>query len=360
MSAGYRPDGGGTSLDAYDFELPDAQIATRPSARRSASRLLVLGRRGNEHATFAELGRFLRPGDLLVANDARVSSWRLDAVREATGAHVELLLLSLPAGGGPAEALCRPAKRVHPGEALLLAPGLRAEVLSREGGRCRLLLPADAAARIDRAGRLPLPPYIVQQRRARGEPEDSAADRERYQTVYAAASGAVAAPTAGLHFTPELIAGLGALGIGWAKLSLLVGPGTFEPVRAARIAEHRVEPERYAIPEATWTAVEATRRAGASVVAVGTTSCRALESAALTQPPRLAGEASLTILPGHRFRTVDALVTNFHLPRSSLLLLVSALAGRERILGAYREAAAAGYRFYSYGDAMLIDPRSMD
>jgi S-adenosylmethionine:tRNA ribosyltransferase-isomerase len=269
---------------------------------------------------------------------------------------VELLLLG-PPRPGRVEALCRPARRVRRGESLLLEGGIEAPVLERDGGRCSLLLPEGAEQALAGAGRVPLPPYIVQQRRRHGEPDELPLDRQRYQTVYASAEGAVAAPTAGLHFTPELIRSLREQGLGWAELSLLVGPGTFEPVRVERVAEHQVEPERYTIPEPTWAALEAARRAGSAVVAVGTTTCRALESAARFSPPRLEGDADLTIVPGHRFRAIDALITNFHLPRSSLLLLVAAFAGREAILAAYAEAMEAGYRFYSYGDAMLIDPR---
>jgi S-adenosylmethionine:tRNA ribosyltransferase-isomerase len=358
MAAEYRRPPSGASLEDYDFRLPEAQIATRPSETRSRSRLLVL-RPGRplEHTVFDELGRFLRAGDLLVANNARVCPWRFDAVREGTGAHVELLLLG-PPRPGRVEALCRPARRVRRGESLLLGGGVKAIVIERSGGRCSLLLPEEAAPELTGAGRMPLPPYIVQQRRKQGQPDELPWDRERYQTVYAASDGAVAAPTAGLHFTPELIGALRDQGIGWVELSLLVGPGTFEPVRAENVAEHRVEPEAYSIPASTWSAIEATHSGGGAVVCVGTTTCRALESAARFTPPRLEGQADLTIVPGHRFRVVDVLVTNFHLPRSSLLLLVSALAGRETLLAAYAEAVAAGYRFYSYGDAMLIDPRA--
>lgn len=358
MAAQYPADSDGASLADYDFHLPEAQIATHPSVPRSHSRLLVLrGSAAPVHASFDQLGSFLTARDLLVGNNARVCPWRLDATREHTRARVELLFLA-PPRQGVVEAICRPASKVRPGEGLLLGDSLRASILERHGSRCRLLLPAGVEALLTRVGHLPLPPYILHQRRQRGEALETPADRHDYQTVYASADGAVAAPTAGLHFTPDLLASLRSEGVGWAEVSLLVGPGTFEPVRVDSIAEHRVEAENYSIPEATWAAIEETRRAGGKVVAVGTTTCRALESAARFTPPRLAGEANLTILPGYAFRVIDALITNFHLPRSSLLVLVCAFAGRNRILEAYREAVDHGYRFYSYGDAMLIDPNA--
>jgi S-adenosylmethionine:tRNA ribosyltransferase-isomerase len=356
MTAPYPAGPEGASLQDYDFMLPDEQIATRPSQPRSHSRLLVL--RADEppiHTSFDQLGSFLSPGDLLVANNARVCPWRLDVIRERTRARVELLFLAAPRPG-IAEAICRPASKVRPGERLVLGSGFRASVLERHGGRCRLLLPVGIESLTSTLGHLPLPPYILHQRRVRGESLEQPTDRQDYQTVYASVDGAIAAPTAGLHFTPELLDSIRAQGIGWAELSLLVGPGTFEPVRVPSIAEHRVEAETYSIPGSTWSAIESTRHVGNRVISVGTTTCRALEAAAQATLPRLDGQADLTILPGHQFRVVDALITNFHLPRSSLLLLVSAFAGRERILEAYRDAVARGYRFYSYGDAMLIDP----
>jgi S-adenosylmethionine:tRNA ribosyltransferase-isomerase len=273
--------------------------------------------------------------------------------RRPSGGRVEVLLLRRRAGR-EWDALLRPGKRLAPGDRIDVNGELEVWVL--DGGRPgqaqrRVHLecsPEALPALLERLGQTPLPPYV---RRA-----PTAADRERYQTVYAREAGSVAAPTAGLHFTPSLLERLAARGIGRAAVVLHVGPGTFLPVQAERIEDHRIDPEPLVVPSETAAAVNRTRAAGGRVVAVGTTSARALEAATDTdgRVHPLEGETALTILPGYRFRTVDALLTNFHLPRSSLLLLVSALAGRQRVLAAYAEALARGYRFYSYGDAMLI------
>ncbi len=343
------------TLDAYDFHLPPRQIATHPRKQREAARLLFLPAKGGVvHTTFDSVGSYLRPGDLLIANNARVRPWRLEARREKTGGRVELLLLHAPRKG-LVEALCRPARKVKPGETLCFGESLQATVLRQDEGRCTLKMAAKAFEQLERLGQMPLPPYVIAQRKKRGEAVDQPVDRERYQTVYATADGAVAAPTAGLHFTPSLVEFLREKKIEWRELTLLVGPGTFEPVKTPQIGEHRVEAESYSIPSDTWTAVERAKRDGRRIVAVGTTTCRALESAAGGISPCLAGAADLTIVPGHRFRVVDLLISNFHLPRSSLLLLVCALAGRRRILDAYGEAMAKGYRFYSYGDVTLLE-----
>ncbi|MEJ5359862.1 MAG: tRNA preQ1(34) S-adenosylmethionine ribosyltransferase-isomerase QueA [Desulfobacterales bacterium] len=345
-------------LSAYDYELPPGRIAVRPARPRDSARLLVLERGPGRlaHHRFREIGRFLRAGDLLVLNDTAVLPARLLG-RKQTGGRVEVLLLD-PLGGersadgrrwcGPC--LVRSAKPARPGTELAFGGGLRGRVLEGSGGACRVALEADEElfAVLERVGRVPLPPYL-------GRPDDDA-DRTDYQTVYAAHAGAVAAPTAGLHFTPELLASLGACGVESAFLTLHVGWGTFQPVRESDVRRHRLHDEGYRLPPETAAAVDRARAKGGRVIAVGTTVARVLEFAADgrggVRPG--SGRCDLFILPGHRFRVLDGLVTNFHLPRSSLLLLVSAFAGRERVLAAYRTAVREGYRFYSYGDAMLI------
>ena len=354
-------------MEDFDYELPRERIAMRPAARRDESRLLVVDRASGSwrDARFAEIGDHLRPGDLLVVNETAVFPARLRA-RRADGAEVEILLVrpadrSDPedAPGGEWEALAGPARKARPGERLELldrdgSPAAHSlvEVLDRlpsGGRRVRLLVPGDPREWIAAHGHVPLPPYI--------DRPDEAFDRERYQTVYARHPGAVAAPTAGLHFTPELLDGLAERGIRRAALTLHVGPGTFRPVTAERAEDHVMEEEWYRIGGETARAIGETRGAGGRIVAVGTTAVRALESAArgwVAGPAVAEGWTDLFLLPGSEFRVVDALITNFHLPRSTLLLLVSAFAGRELVLEAYRHAVRAGYRFYSYGDAMLI------
>jgi len=347
-------------LDRFDYDLPRDLIAQEPAGRRDASRLLVLDRAADrlEESRFEALGEHLAPNDLMVINDTRVFPARLSS-RKPTGGEVELLLTErAPDEGGGQRWTCMVStgRGLRPGLRLLIGPGLEAEIL--EGGDgprwlIRLIASAgDVDAAIARHGTMPLPPYI------RRDPVDgrSSRDVERYQTVYARQPGAIAAPTAGLHFTPELLQRLEALGIGLARLTLHVGPGTFQPVRAEEIEAHRLEPERFVLPDETAAAIDACRARGGRVVAVGTTVTRVLEARADDDRGVRAGEGrcDLYITPGHRFRVVDALVTNFHLPRSTLLILAAAFAGRERILAAYREAVARRFRFYSYGDAMLI------
>ncbi len=353
----------------FDYGLPPELIAQEPLEPRDAARLLVhrIGDGGHEHRRVHELPELLAPGDLLVVNDARVLAARLFA-RRPSGGRVELLFVEPLGPGERGErwlALVRPAKKPVPGEALevegaperLIAirrvpgpggePGPEWELELANGGQGALL------ALLERAGRMPLPPYI--ERATEGDPR-AAADRERYQTVFAARPGAVAAPTAGLHFTPELLARLAARGVERATITLHVGPGTFRPVESERVEDHPMHAERYEIPQATVAAVEAARARGGRVVAVGTTAVRTLE-ASCDDAGRLragAGRTDLFLVPGARFRVVDALLTNFHLPRSTLLMLVSAFAGRERILALYAEAIAERYRFFSYGDAMLL------
>jgi len=335
----------------FDFELPAELIAQR-AAPRGESRLLCLDAEGEaRHRRIADLPDLLRPGDLLVVNDTRVIPARLFARRAGGGGRVELLLVEKLAPRRW-DALARPGRKARPGTRLELAPGLEAVVVAkREDGRHTLDFSAEVEPRLEELGHVPLPPYI--------DRRDDASDRERYQTLFARLPGAIAAPTAGLHFSAGLLERLGARGVERVAITLHVGIGTFKPVTATLAHEHRMEPERYVVPEPAAAAITAARRAGRRVVAVGTTVVRTLESAAAAtgevQPG--AGSTSLFILPGHRFRAVDLLLTNFHLPRSTLLMLVAAFAGREPVLEAYREAIARGYRFYSYGDAMLCERR---
>jgi S-adenosylmethionine:tRNA ribosyltransferase-isomerase len=348
----------------FDYELPEASIAQTPRPR-GQSRLLVVDRAAGswQEATIRDLPRLLNRGDLMVANDTRVFPARLIGRRDPSGGTVECLLLER-INDVEWFALMHPGQKLKPGARVIFedsarAPGwvLHAEVHERLFyGRRRIRLTVGAApggdADVDRAidamGHVPLPPYIRR--------DDDPEDRERYQTIFARARGSVAAPTAGLHFDAATLASLQSAGIGWATLTLHVGYGTFKPVRAVEVQKHQVDAEQFDIPAATVDAVRTARTGGSRIVAVGTTTTRALESAAgetgdLRTGP---GAAELFIYPGYRFRVVDALLTNFHLPRSSLFMLVCALAGRELMLAAYRDAIARGFLFYSYGDAMLI------
>ena len=346
------PEASDRAIGAYDFDLPPGLVAQEPLAARDASRLLVLDRVTGAlaHRAFADLPDLLRPGDLLVANRSRVFPARLIGRRAGGGEAEVLLVRRLDADSW--SALVRPGRRLRPGAVIDVAPGFAVEVGEPEAPplrRVRLLLNGlDADAALERHGHVPLPPYIRR--------PDSPADRDRYQTVFAREPGSVAAPTAGLHFTPSLLDRLERRGVERAELVLHVGPGTFRPVEVDDVREHRVDPEPFVVPAETAVAFDRARADGRRVVAVGTTATRALETA-LGPDGRLragAGETGLVIVPGFRFRAVDALLTNFHLPRSSLLLLVSAFAGRERVLSAYAEAVRERYRFYSYGDAMLV------
>jgi S-adenosylmethionine:tRNA ribosyltransferase-isomerase len=341
------PDERALHLSDYDFHLPVELIAQTPAAERDAARLLVLDRASSSlrHAGVRDLPQLLRAGDLLIFNDTRVRAARLHC-RTASGGAVELLVVA-EGGANVWSCLGRPAKRLRAGTALRLPGGGEAMVRERSAaGRYAVeFADTDVGALMAEHGELPLPPYI---RRPSGP---LPLDRERYQTVFAAHDGAIAAPTAGLHFTPALLAGLDAAGVQRATITLAVGPGTFLPVRTDDVREHRMEPEWAEIPSATAEAIARTRASRGRVIAVGTTTARALESCG-GAAGRLWADAF--ILPGFRFRVIDALLTNFHLPRSTLLMLVSALAGRERILAAYAVAVAERYRFYSYGDAMLI------
>ena len=343
----------------FDYDLPEGRIAQEPLPRRDASRLLALDRETGAlaHLGFSDLPRLLRAGDLLVLNDTRVVPARLRG-RKETGGAVEALLLEREGGDREApvhRCLLDASRPPRPGGRIDFGRGLRAEVLSRSGEGWSVRLTSDDGdpeAAALRAGAVPLPPYI----RRRPDDPRSALDAERYQTVYAAEPGAVAAPTAGLHFTEELLDRIRGLGVETARLTLRVGPGTFLPVRAERIEDHRMHAEAFDLPGETASAVARARRRGGRVVAVGTTVVRTLEARAAADGSVEAGSGAcdLFLRPGHRFRVVDAMVTNFHLPRSTLLMLVCAFAGRERILAAYAEAVREGYRFYSYGDAMFL------
>jgi S-adenosylmethionine:tRNA ribosyltransferase-isomerase len=342
------------SLDLFDYKLPRDRIAQYPVAERDAARLLVLHRAGGapRHSQVCELSRWLRPGDLLVGNASWVRPARLRG-RKASGGRAEALILGLlPDSPGRYRALVRCGGRLREGQKLHFgatdAETIDAEVTALgEGGEVTLTFAPDVSPYA--VGEMPLPPYI---RREQPDP----LDRGRYQTVFACEPGSVAAPTAGLHLTGRLLGDLRARGISWAEVILHVGPGTFRPLRAKDLAAGRLHSECFELPEVTAEAVARTRAAGGRIVAVGTTTTRVLETCAdehgRVQPAR--SQTDLFVRPGYRFRVVDALLTNFHLPRSSLLLLVAAFAGRERILAAYAEAIEEGYRFYSYGDAMLI------
>jgi S-adenosylmethionine:tRNA ribosyltransferase-isomerase len=352
------------NVSDFDFELPPAQIAQEPGPR-GGSRLLVLDRATGAitHTAFGRIADFLRQGDLLVVNDTKVFPARLLGKRVPSGGAVECLLMGAgvavegEAGAEDWDALVHPGQKLKPGSRVAFEGGgvtLEGEILERRfHGRRRVRLRAtggqSVAAAVDQAGHVPLPPYI--------DRADRPEDRERYQTVYARARGSIAAPTAGLHFTDQLLAELAANGIERAQVTLHVGYGTFKPVRTEVVEEHSVDPERFEVSEQAAADISRARREGRRVIAVGTTTTRVLESLLLAGSGDVlpaTGETSAFIFPGHRFRVVEGLVTNFHLPRSSLLMLVAALGGRDAVLRAYAEAVAGGYRFYSYGDAMLM------
>jgi S-adenosylmethionine:tRNA ribosyltransferase-isomerase len=353
---------GRLNLSDFDFALPQELIAQEPPLRRGLSRLLVVDRDGDALADrqFRDLPSLLRRGDLLVVNDTRVFAARLLGTRPPGGGAAECLLVRPLETISPQcevwEALVHPGQRLKPGSRLELGDAstvIHGEIVDRRfHGRRSVRLWTDRGSvqdAVDRAGHMPLPPYI---KRA-----DRPADRERYQTVYAQRRGSIAAPTAGLHFTSDVLAALDAAGIERAAITLHVGYGTFQPVRVDRIEQHQMEAEHYEVPAATAQAITRALREQRRVIAVGTTTTRALESLPLSDTCEVratSGSTSLFIFPGYQFRVVSGLITNFHMPRSSLLMLVSAFAGRERILSAYRHAVEKGYRFYSYGDATLI------
>ena len=346
------------NVSDFDFDLPECLIAQAPAAVRGASRLLVLHKSSGEieHTVVARLPELLRRGDLLVVNDTKVFPARLVGTRVPSGGAVECLLLTA-LGEDRWDALVHPGQKLQPGSRVVFGREnllLEGEILERHfHGRRTLRLRTDADISVEKAidllGHVPLPPYIKR--------DDEQSDRERYQTVYARERGSVAAPTAGLHFTPEILSALDRVGVERAAITLHVGYGTFQPVRVDQVEAHVLEPERFSISEPAADIINRAKQDGRRIIAVGTTTTRALEAAAragrgIITPQ--SGWSDLFIYPGFEFRIVDALMTNFHLPRSSLLMLVSALAGREAVLAAYREAVARAYRFYSYGDAMVI------
>jgi S-adenosylmethionine:tRNA ribosyltransferase-isomerase len=334
----------------FYFDLPPELIAQTPLARRDASRLLLLPRAGGKisHRRFCDLAELLKPGDCLVLNDSRVLPARLLGARE-TGGAAELVLLR-DRGEAVWECLARPGKKLRPGALLSFGGGeltARVEAVIEGGNRLvRFFYDGIFLEVLERLGKMPLPPYI----------HEDLEDSERYQTVYSREPGSAAAPTAGLHFTPELLDSLRGAGVRTAFVTLHVGLGTFRPVKAAEAENHEMHAEYCALPPETAAQVNETRARGGRVIAVGTTSCRTLESAAgLDGASReFSGFTDIFIYPGYKFRCIDGLLTNFHLPESTLLMLVSALAGRERVLDAYRAAVEECYRFFSFGDAMLI------
>ena len=349
----------GTRVADYEYALPADRIARYPVEERDASRLLVVPREGGalDHRLFRDLPSLMRPGDVMVVNDSKVLPVRLKG-RKPTGAPAEILLLRPRTGDAEGEAdprvweaLVRPGGKLKPGRTVTVGPDLQIEILdSAEGGGrvVRLVTEASVLEVLDRYGHVPLPPYL--------EREDEPVDRERYQTVYAEVPGSVAAPTAGLHFTEALLAEIEGKGVERVAVTLDVGVGTFRPVEVADPERHEMHAEAYRVSEAAAEAVARARREGRRVWAIGTTVVRALESAVGVSgevEPR-AGSTDLFIRPPYAFRTVDALVTNFHLPRSTLLMLVAAFGGYERTMEAYGEAINLGFRFYSYGDAMTL------
>lgn len=337
----------------FTYHLPQELIARHPPEQRDGSRLMLLDRTSGSIAedTFSNLQAYLRPGDLLVMNDTRVIPARLFGWKP-TGGRVEIFLLRRMAGGPEQwECLLKSSKKFRKGQDILLESGMRGVVLSRcDSGNWLIGFCGDETFGVwlEREGHMPLPHYLQR--------DDCFDDRERYQTVVAREPGAVAAPTAGLHFTRGLLDRLSANGIATVFLTLHTGLGTFQPLRVDRVEEHQIHSERFVIPDSTAEAVNRAREEGRRVIAVGTTSARTLEYSAQSTGCVVAGsgEADIFIYPGFRFKVVDALITNFHLPESTLLMLVSALAGRDAVLAAYREAVSRRFRFYSYGDAMLI------
>ncbi len=334
-------------LSEFDYALPEALIAQHPTAERAESRLLHLDARGALHdRRFLDLPALIAPRDIVVLNDTRVIKARLFG-RKPTGGKVEVFVERIVAER-EALALARAGHPLKAGHRLILGDGVEAEVLGREDDLFHVRFAEPVAALLDRCGHVPLPPYVRH--------PDDAQDAERYQTVFAEKPGAVAAPTAGLHFDRAMLESIAARGTSIARVTLHVGAGTFQPIRGETVETHRMHAERYEVSAAAVAAIEAARQRGGRVLAVGTTVLRALESAARDGTLRaVAGETDLFVSPGFEFRVVDRLLTNFHLPRSSLLVLVAAFAGLEAVRHAYAHAVAARYRFYSYGDAMLIE-----
>ncbi len=328
----------------FSYELPSHLIARQPTTARTASRLLVIGKQGNEHRVFRDLVDYLRPDDLLVVNDSEVVKARLHAVKDS-GGRADLLVERIES---EFEALCqvRVTKPLKPKRSLFCS-GHTITVVAREGGFYRLQFEHPVIDFLEAFGSVPLPPYIRR--------DATAQDERRYQTVYASEPGAIAAPTAGLHFDEELLARIEAKGVRICRITLHVGAGTFQPVRQEDLSKHLMHQERYEIPAATLRCLEESSKR--RIVSVGTTVVRTLETWAQTNAP--IGETNLFIKPGFKFKVVDALITNFHLPESTLLMLVAAFIGRQRVLDAYKEAVAMQYRFFSYGDAMYLERRDV-
>jgi S-adenosylmethionine:tRNA ribosyltransferase-isomerase len=344
-------------LDEFDFDLPEELIALRPARPRPSSRLLVAEGEAIRDSTVARLGAHLRPGDLLVLNDTRVIPGRLSGLRrrpDGSEARIAATLLA-PSTEGAWRVLARPGKRLRRGDTIVFGPSLSGSVVEKDGAEVVLSFSwagASFEAALEEAGEMPLPPYIVGRRAV------DAQDREDYQTVFAERPGAVAAPTASLHFDEALMASLAAQGVEFARVTLHVGAGTFLPVKVEDIATHRMHSERGEMPQATAAAILAAKARGSRVIPVGTTALRVIETAA-TGPGEVAawsGETDIFIRPGFSFRIADGLMTNFHLPKSTLLMLVAALMGPARIRRIYDHAIARRYRFFSYGDSSLLLP----
>ncbi len=339
------------NLHDFYYDLPQELIAQDPLEERSSSRLLVLNRETGEreHRIFRDIVEYLRPGDCLVVNDTKVIPARLMGEKEGTGAGIEVLLLKRKEGN-VWETLVKPGKKARPGARILFGGGLlKGEVVDvvEDGNRLiRFEYEGIFEEILDQLGQMPLPPYITHQLK----------DKNRYQTVYAKHDGSAAAPTAGLHFTPELLRRIEEMGVHIAHVTLHVGLGTFRPVKVENIQEHHMHSEYYVVEEDQAELINRTKAQGGRVIAVGTTSCRTLESASSEEGVLKAGSGwtDIFIYPGYRFRMIDALITNFHLPESTLMMLVSAFAGRDQIMAAYEEAVKERYRFFSFGDAMLI------
>ncbi len=347
-------------LSSYDYNLPPDSIAQVPAKRREESRLLVLNKETGrtEHLRFREISRIFKKGDCLVINKTRVFPARIVG-RKPTGGRIEFLLLELPRKGGKglyeARALCKSSKPARPGTTVTFSDLLEIKVKKRlENGQVEVLLnveqnfPGGLLSVLEKVGRMPLPPYIKR--------EDKDFDRNRYQTVYAKDVGSVAAPTAGLHFNEEILESIRGKGVKIAPITLHVGYGTFSPIRTEDIREHKIHSEWVSVKKQSAELIKGTRKSGGRIFAVGTTSVRTIEFIykEMGDICEFSGPCDLYIYPGFRFNLTDALLTNFHLPRSSLLVLVSAFAGRKRIIQTYLEAIKRGYRFFSYGDAMLI------
>ncbi|WP_339319270.1 tRNA preQ1(34) S-adenosylmethionine ribosyltransferase-isomerase QueA [Paenibacillus sp. FSL R10-2734] len=340
------------NVDAYDFHLPEELIAQTPLSDRSSSRLLLVNKENGElaHRHFTDIINYFQPGDTLVLNDTRVIPARLFGVKEDTGAKAEVLLLK-NLGDDRWEALVKPGKKLKTGAVIIFSDELRAVIEDEAdmGGRTlRFIYQGIFQEILDRLGTMPLPPYI----------KETLDDRERYQTVYAKHEGSAAAPTAGLHFTKELLEQIEAKGVNIAYITLHVGLGTFRPMSAQKVEEHVMHSEYFVMSQETADAINATKEQGGRVIAVGTTSCRTLETVGRQCEGgplvECSGWTDIFIYPGYKFSVVNALITNFHLPKSTLVMLVSALAGREHILAAYDEAIEQKYRFFSFGDAMFI------